>query len=29
MALYGGCGFLGHTLFGVNTGLRGETLAAC
>ena len=27
MALYGGCGFLGHTLFGVNTGLRGDTLA--
>jgi fatty-acyl-CoA synthase len=27
MALYGGCGYLGHTLFGVNTGLRGDTLA--
>jgi fatty-acyl-CoA synthase len=27
MALYGGCGFGGLTLFGVNTGLRGETLA--
>jgi fatty-acyl-CoA synthase len=27
LALYGGCGYLGATLFGVNTGLRGETLA--
>jgi len=27
LALYGGCGYLGHTLFGVNTGLRGDTLA--
>ena len=27
LALYGACGFLGHTLFGVNTGLRGATLA--
>jgi fatty-acyl-CoA synthase len=27
LALYGGCGYAGHTLFGVNTGLRGETLA--
>ena len=27
LALYGGCGFAGLTLFGVNTGLRGETLA--
>ncbi len=27
LALYGGCGFGGLTLFGVNTGLRGETLA--
>jgi fatty-acyl-CoA synthase len=27
MSLYGGCGYGGLTLFGVNTGLRGETLA--
>ncbi len=27
LALYGGCGYLGCTLFGVNTGLRGDTLA--
>jgi fatty-acyl-CoA synthase len=27
LSLYGGCGFAGLTLFGVNTGLRGETLA--
>lgn len=27
LALYGACGYLGFTLFGVNTGLRGETLA--
>ncbi len=27
LSLYGGCGYLGATLFGVNTGLRGETLA--
>src|SRR5690348_4937160 len=27
LALYGGCGYLGATLFGVNTGLRGDTLA--
>jgi fatty-acyl-CoA synthase len=27
LALYGACGYLGATLFGVNTGLRGETLA--
>src|SRR5258705_6062956 len=27
LALYGGCGYVGATLFGVNTGLRGETLA--
>jgi acyl-CoA synthetase (AMP-forming)/AMP-acid ligase II len=27
LALYGGCGYAGLTLFGVNTGLRGETLA--
>src|SRR5262245_38266192 len=27
LALYGGCGYLGYTLFGVNTGLRGEVLA--
>ncbi|MFQ5699941.1 MAG: AMP-binding protein, partial [Myxococcota bacterium] len=27
MALYGGCAYAGLTLFGVNTGLRGETLA--
>jgi len=27
MALYGACGFGGLTLFGVNTGLRGDTLA--
>ncbi|MGH7893403.1 MAG: AMP-binding protein [Candidatus Binatia bacterium] len=26
LALYGGCGYAGYTLFGVNTGLRGETL---
>jgi fatty-acyl-CoA synthase len=27
MSVYGGCGYAGATLFGVNTGLRGETLA--
>jgi fatty-acyl-CoA synthase len=27
LALYGACGYGGLTLFGVNTGLRGETLA--
>src|SRR5262245_11974381 len=27
LALYGGCGYAGLTLFGVNTGLRGDTLA--
>lgn len=27
LALYGACGYGGHTLFGVNTGLRGATLA--
>jgi len=27
LALYGACGYAGLTLFGVNTGLRGETLA--
>ncbi|MDJ0786197.1 MAG: AMP-binding protein, partial [Myxococcota bacterium] len=27
LTLLGGCGYSGHTLFGVNTGLRGETLA--
>ena len=27
LALYGGCAVAGATLFGVNTGLRGETLA--
>ena len=27
LALYAGCGFAGLTLFGVNTGLRGEALA--
>jgi fatty-acyl-CoA synthase len=27
LALYGGCAFSGSTLFGVNTGLRGEILA--
>ena len=27
LSLYGGCAFAGATLFGVNTGLRGETLA--
>ncbi len=27
LALYGACGYLGYTLFGVNTGLRGDTLA--
>src|SRR5262245_33754400 len=26
-ALYGGCGYAGLTLFGINTGLRGDTLA--
>ncbi|UCE87508.1 MAG: AMP-binding protein, partial [Deltaproteobacteria bacterium] len=27
LAIYGGCAFAGLTLFGINTGLRGETLA--
>lgn len=27
LALYAGCGYAGFTLFGVNTGLRGDTLA--
>jgi fatty-acyl-CoA synthase len=27
LALYAGCGYAGTTLFGVNTGLRGDTLA--
>jgi fatty-acyl-CoA synthase len=27
LALYGACGYAGLTLFGVNTGLRGDTLA--
>ena len=27
LSVYGACGYLGHTLFGVNTGLRGDTLA--
>ncbi len=27
LSLYGACGYLGMTLFGVNTGLRGETLS--
>jgi len=27
MGLYGGCGVAGLTLFGINTGLRGDTLA--
>ena len=27
MSLYGGCAYSGATLFGVNTGLRGEVLA--
>jgi fatty-acyl-CoA synthase len=27
LALYGACGYTGLTLFGVNTGLRGDTLA--
>jgi fatty-acyl-CoA synthase len=27
LALLGGCGYAGLTLFGVNTGLRGDTLA--
>ncbi|HTF34896.1 MAG TPA: AMP-binding protein [Myxococcota bacterium] len=27
LAVYGACGYLGLTLFGVNTGLRGDTLA--
>ena len=27
LALYGGCGYAGLTLFGINTGLRGEVLA--
>ncbi|MEM7411653.1 MAG: AMP-binding protein [Myxococcota bacterium] len=27
LTLFGGCGYQGYTLFGVNSGLRGETLA--
>src|SRR5262245_8355750 len=27
LSLYGACGYAGYTLFGVNTGLRGGTLA--
>src|SRR5438552_19200783 len=27
LSLYGACGYVGATLFGVNTGLRGATLA--
>src|SRR5262249_11655221 len=27
LALFGGCGYAGLTLFGVNTGLRGDVLA--
>jgi fatty-acyl-CoA synthase len=27
LALYGGCAYAGFSLFGVNTGLRGDTLA--
>jgi fatty-acyl-CoA synthase len=27
LSIYGGCGYAGLTLFGVNTGLRGEVLA--
>ena len=27
MSLYGACGYAGATLFGINTGLRGDTLA--
>ncbi len=27
LGLYGGCAYGGHTLFGVNTGLRGDVLA--
>jgi fatty-acyl-CoA synthase len=27
LSLFGGCGYAGATLFGVNTGLRGEVLA--
>ena len=27
VALFGGCGIAGATLFGINTGLRGEVLA--
>jgi len=27
LSLYGGCGYAGLTLFGINTGLRGATLA--
>ncbi len=27
LSLYAGCGYAGYTLFGINTGLRGETLA--
>lgn len=27
LSLYGGCAYAGHTLFGINTGLRGEVLA--
>jgi len=27
LSLYAGCGYAGYTLFGINTGLRGDTLA--
>jgi len=27
LSLFGGCAYGGHTLFGINTGLRGEVLA--
>ena len=27
LSLYAGCGYAGYTLFGVNTGLRGDALA--
>ena len=27
LSLYGGCAYGGHTLFGINTGLRGDVLA--
>jgi acyl-CoA synthetase (AMP-forming)/AMP-acid ligase II len=29
LALYGGCGYVGHTLFGVNTGSAATRSRAC